>query len=115
MENLFSYGTLQLEAVQKSTFNRILNGSPDAILGYKMSMLEITDPGVIATSGKTHHPIISYTGQSTDSVEGTVFKVTPDELLQADRYEVSDYQRVQVPLRSGGQTWVYVSVKDQAQ
>lgn len=108
MENLFSYGTLQQKNVQLSTFNRLLEGRPDCITGYKLSMLEIKDPSVIATSGKTHHPIVEYTGNISDQVTGTVFKVSKTELQQADMYEVSDYTRVRAMLKSGEQTWVYV-------
>jgi hypothetical protein len=31
-----------------------------------------------------------------------------DELLAADRYEVADYKRVEVVLKSGATAWVYV-------
>jgi gamma-glutamylcyclotransferase (GGCT)/AIG2-like uncharacterized protein YtfP len=108
MENLFSYGTLQQENVQLSTFNRKLEGRADYITGYKLSMLEIKDPQVIAISGKTHHPIVEYSGNASDTVSGTVFKVSEAELLQADEYEVSDYKRVRAMLKSGGEAWVYV-------
>ncbi len=108
MENLFSYGTLQQENVQLSTFNRKLEGNQDAITSYKLSLLEIKDPQVIATSGKTHHPIVEYTGNVLDTVAGTVFKISSKELQQADEYEVSDYKRVRASLKSGEQTWVYV-------
>jgi len=73
MENLFSYGTLQQENVQLSTFNRVLKGWPDFITGYSLSLLEIKDPDVIVASGKTHHPIVAYTGNASDKVAGTVF------------------------------------------
>lgn len=109
IENLFSYGTLQLESVQLTTFGRTLNGVPDAITGYSLSWIEITDAQVLATSGQSHHPIVTFTGNATDYVEGTVFQITEEELLRADAYEVSSYKRIQVPLRSGGKTWVYVA------
>jgi len=32
-ERLFSYGTLQQENVQKQTFGRLLDGTPDALVG----------------------------------------------------------------------------------
>ena len=41
---LFSYGTLQLESVQRASFGRRLNGEPDAMTGYVRTMVEITDP-----------------------------------------------------------------------
>lgn len=107
-EILFSYGTLQLEAVQMSTFGRKLTGEADAIIGYKLSMLEIQDEEVVALSGQKYHPVIAPTGNPGDSVDGTAFLVTPEELLHADDYEVDDYKRVQVDLKSGRKGWVYV-------
>ena len=54
---LFSYGTLQLDEVQLSSFGRLLEGQADAMVGYRQSQIEITDPEVIKTSGKRFHPI----------------------------------------------------------
>ena len=110
MENLFSYGTLQLESVQLSTFGRLLEGRKDSIIGYSLSYIEIVDKDVITKSGKTHHPIITYSGKADDEVEGMVFNVSMEELNRADEYEVSDYKRISVELKSGGETWVYVAV-----
>ena len=52
---LFSYGTLQQESVQISSFGRLLKGADDALPGYRQSMIEITDPEVIRKSGKNFH------------------------------------------------------------
>ncbi len=82
IEKLFSYGTLQNEAVQLSTFRRKLHGQPDAIVGYKLSQVEITDPEVLAISEQKFHPIVSWTGHETDVVGGTVFNITPEELRE---------------------------------
>lgn len=108
MVRLFSYGTLQLENVQRETFGRLLEGAPDALPGYAQTMVEITDPQVLATSGKRFHPIVSATGDPADSVQGTVFRITEAELAAADEYEVADYKRVAVRLASGFDAWVYV-------
>ena len=108
-EQLFSYGTLQSEQVQLATFGRKLDGKSDILTGYKLTLLKIDDEAVIATSGMTHHPIIVYTGNTSDSIEGTVFTVTQNELKQADEYEVEDYKRVSVELKSGITAWVYVN------
>src|SRR6188768_538245 len=56
---LCSYGTLQLERVQLESFGRRLDGADDAMPGYRRTMLEITDPDVIRTSGERFHPIVS--------------------------------------------------------
>lgn len=108
MPLLFSYGTLQQEDVQRATFGRLLAGSADALVGYAQSMVKIEDAGVVATSGKTHHPIVAFTGASGDRVAGTVFEITDAELAAADAYEVDAYKRVSAPLASGRRAWVYV-------
>ncbi|MGF6154315.1 gamma-glutamylcyclotransferase family protein [Pseudomonas fluorescens] len=106
---LFSYGTLQDKAVQLANFGRELSGSADQMLGYEQSWVEITDPEVLATSGKTHHPILRPGGADSVPITGMVFRITPAELAAADSYEVSDYKRVSVVLASGIEAWVYVS------
>jgi len=105
---LFSYGTLQQENVQLSSFGRRLDGTPDSMPGYRNSMIEITDPEVIRTSGKRFHPIVEPSSNAADEVAGTVFRITAAELAAADAYEVSDYKRTLARLKSGAEAWVYV-------
>ena len=107
-ENLFSYGTLQIEAVQVTAFGRKLEGKPDALIGYKVELIPTKDKEFETKSGATQHRNLRYTGAESDLVEGTVFKVPKAELEQADTYEPWDYQRVQVELRSGVKAWVYL-------
>lgn len=105
---LFSYGTLQLEAVQLSSFGRLLNGAKDSMPGFRKDMLEITDPEVLKTSGERFHPVVSPSDNPADEVEGMVFEITAQELAAADEYEVSDYKRIETALKSGKRAWVYV-------
>ncbi len=107
-ELLFSYGTLRQRDVQLATFGREVDGYLDAIVGYELQYVTITDPHVIATSGSDRHPILRPTSQLDAHVDGTVFAITDAELAAADDYEVDDYRRISVPLRSGPQAWVYV-------
>lgn len=103
---LFSYGTLQTKAVQIQTFGRELVGYKDQLLDYKLTMLEIQDKSVVELSGEAQHPIaIAHQGET---VQGKVFEITPEELAQSDKYEVSDYQRVLGKMASGASAWVYV-------
>ena len=106
-ESLFSYGTLRQRDVQLATFGRELDGRPDAIVGFELDWVTITDLHVIETSGSNRHPILKPTDRAHAVVEGTVFAISAAELAAADDYEVDDYVRVAVPLRSGGQAWVY--------
>ena len=112
-ELLFSYGTLQLEPVQLATFGRRLEGTEDHLVGYKSGWLAIADSTVIEASGKSRHPIIAFTGRSTDLVHGTVFRVTSEELRRADAYEIADYKRQCLTLVSGQNAWVYVDARDE--
>ncbi|MFE6746166.1 gamma-glutamylcyclotransferase family protein [Kitasatospora purpeofusca] len=108
-QRLFSYGTLQLEQVQLSSFGRPLDGRADALPGFRLTMIEITDPEVIAASGTDRHPLVLPSAGAGDAVEGTVFAVTDEELAAADAYEVDDYARHEVVLASGTRAWVYLS------
>jgi len=111
---LFSYGTMQLESVQRELFGRVLEGKPDRLPGYKVQMLEILDPAVTAISGKRHHPIVVHTGDPSDKVAGTLMQVTEKDLERSDAYEVSDYKRERLQLASGAQAWVYVDAERSA-
>ena len=109
MPLLFSYGTLQHENVQLSTFGRLLQGERDELLGFEQSFVRIEDPQVVATSGKTHHANVTFNGRNDSRVSGTVFEITDAELAAADQYEqLAAYKRVAAMLASGKQAWVYV-------
>lgn len=105
---LFSYGTLQDKAVQLANFGRELSGRPDAMTGYVQHWVDITDPEVLKTSGKAKHPIVFASYDPKDEVQGMVFEISQKELQAADSYEVSDYKRVSVLLKSGVHAWVYI-------
>jgi gamma-glutamylcyclotransferase (GGCT)/AIG2-like uncharacterized protein YtfP len=109
MPLLFSYGTLQQENVQLSTFGRLVEGQRDELLGFEQSLVRIEDPQVVATSGKTHHANVTFNGRNDSRVSGTVFEITDAELAAADQYEqVATYKRVAAMLASGKRAWVYV-------
>ena len=108
MEKLFSYGTLQMLDVQLDTFGRKLKGKKDFLIGYRLCTVKIQDEMVIKISGTNIHPILKYTGNNIDVVEGTVFEITSSELLQADEYEVDEYIRIVGNFKSGEKAWAYV-------
>jgi hypothetical protein len=104
---LFSYGTLRDSAVQMANFGRLLSGREDSLPGYSLLPITIKDPAVVALSGKSQH-MIAKRSSAADEVTGMVFEITAAELAAADRYEVSEYTRVLVTLKSGVKSWVYV-------
>lgn len=111
IDSLFSYGTLQLEAVQIATFGRRLDGEADALSGYAVVPLAIEDESVVAVSGQSEHTMARHTGRSEDRVHGVVFLVTESELAQADAYEVPAVRRTEVVLDSGRRAWTYLDAR----
>jgi len=62
-------------------------------------------------SGKAHRTMARFTGRASDVVSGAVFAVTPDEIRNADKYEVAAVKRVSLVLQSGARTWAYVDAR----
>ena len=110
-ENLFTYGTLQQEDVQLTTFGRKLTGHADALPGYTLKMIEIQDQDFVIKSGSAIHRNLEFTGNASDFVEGTVYSVTQTELEHSDAYEPDGYKRVLVQLRSSAKAWVYLNME----
>ena len=109
MPLLFSYGSLQQESVQVSTFGRRLHGHGDQLPGFEQSLVRIDDPQVAAALAKTHHANVTFNGNDESRVSGMVFEITDAELASVDEYEAAfRYERVDALLGSGRHAWVYV-------
>ncbi|WP_421790441.1 gamma-glutamylcyclotransferase family protein [Hyphobacterium sp.] len=104
---VFAYGTLQLERVQTELFGRLLDGHADKLAGYRLEPFQITDPDVIATSGKAVHTIAVRSDDPTDTIDGHVYFLTRAEFETADAYEV-DPDRSEVELASGQTAIIYI-------
>lgn len=109
---LFSYGTLRQPEVQAALFSRSVPTIADALPGYRIEWLTITDPEVIATSGSDRHPILRR-GTEADSAPGAYLILSDTELAAADAYEVDDYIRTAVTLTSGVNAWAYLAADEQ--
>ncbi len=105
---LFSYGTLQLREVQLANYGRPLDGTPDALPGYRLEVLPDRDPDAVRISGTRTHLVVRKSGDFADRVAGVVFLLTADELAATDKYEGSDYARTELTLESGRRALVYV-------
>lgn len=106
-EYLFSYGTLQEEEVQIDLFGRILKGTSDALIGYKMEMIEISDEIFLSRGEEEQQRTLIRSNNENDRIAGTVFEITKEELILADEYEPDVYKRIKVKLESGKEAWVY--------
>jgi gamma-glutamylcyclotransferase (GGCT)/AIG2-like uncharacterized protein YtfP len=109
---LFSYGTLQKQTVQKDLFGRTLRGWPDVLAGYKTESVEITDKAFLAKGEQRMQQTAVASNNENDSIKGTVFELTKEELLAADKYEPEGYERINVKLGSGKEAWLYVAMKE---
>lgn len=97
MPLLFSYGNLQQENVQLSTFGRRLQGQRDELPGFEPSLV------------KAGHANARFNGNEASRVPGMVFEITDAELASADEYEAAFvYKRIAAMLASGRRAWVYV-------
>ncbi|MNK06642.1 AIG2-like family protein [compost metagenome] len=108
-EYLFSYGTLQKDKVQLETFGRLLKGSKDTLIGYKLSTIVIVDQDVLAKSEQEIHLLAIPSEIATDHIDGVIFEITHEELLAADGYETDAYQRVKLQFESGREAWIYIA------
>jgi gamma-glutamylcyclotransferase (GGCT)/AIG2-like uncharacterized protein YtfP len=102
MENLFAYGSLREEEVQKTVFGRILKGVPEKLTGYAVKQIEIEEEFGIET-----YPIIVPSEDNEDAIHGIVYELTLEELSLSDTYEGNSYTRIEVPLPSKQIVWAY--------
>lgn len=106
-QRLFSYGTLQLESVQRAQFGRLLDGTDDLLAGYAVVEIQIRDPAVLDASGiEIHRALVP--DPDAPPIPGKVFRLTETELAAADVYESENYRRVAATLVSGATAWIYV-------
>lgn len=108
-ENLFSYGTLQKTNVQLTLFGRILVGLPDVLRGYKISPVEIMDEAFLSKGEQKNQQTAIISNNNNDIIRGTVFEITTEELLHADKYEPDNYTRIKIKLQSGTEAWLYIA------
>jgi len=107
---LFSYGTLQKQKVQIELFGRILQGSGDTLIGYKVSTIEIKDESFLL-KGEQKYQLTAVISKDNDNIKGTVFEITEEELRLANKYEPVNYKRVKVVLESGKEAWIYIAAE----
>ncbi len=102
MEKLFAYGSLQNEDIQTDLFGRILDGTPETLIGYIVKNIQIEEE-----FGLVYYPIITETHKPEDTINGMVYAITTKELHQSDLYEGLHYKRVEVQLQSEQKAWAY--------
>jgi gamma-glutamylcyclotransferase (GGCT)/AIG2-like uncharacterized protein YtfP len=104
---LFSYGTLQMERVQREVFGRLIAMEDDALLGFDTVPVEVDHPDVIEFSGSTTH-LGLIPGAPDARIAGKLLRIAESDFPALDDYEGENYRRVQARLASGRTAWVYV-------
>lgn len=95
---LFAYGTLLDENIQKYIIGRLVEGTPDQLVGYRKTMRQF--------SSGIYPDLIE---DITCEVKGQILDLSADELERCDRYEGDEYRRVKMLLESGVEVFVYRS------
>ena len=108
-EYIFSYGTLRESRVQNELFGRRLTGNGDTLAGHRLKDIEIGDPDFLASGEDVRQQTLVATNNIADTVEGTVFEITYEELLLVDEYEPAEYRRRELTLASGTVAWIYLA------
>ncbi|GIZ08601.1 gamma-glutamylcyclotransferase family protein [Flavobacterium sp. UMI-01] len=103
MAKLFAYGTLKDTEIQQNIFGRILKGSPDSLIGYSLTHIQIEEEFGMAT-----YPIIVETGNPDDIINGLLYEITDEDVQLADTYEGLHYKRIEVNLESKQTAWAYI-------
>jgi gamma-glutamylcyclotransferase (GGCT)/AIG2-like uncharacterized protein YtfP len=106
VENLFSYGTLRDEDVQRAVFGRPLDSTQDALAGYRLATMRVGHwEAAEISGGHLQQTLVPGDGEP---VTGAVLHMTEEELRLADSYEPKEYTRIRVRLCSGTEAWVYL-------
>jgi gamma-glutamylcyclotransferase (GGCT)/AIG2-like uncharacterized protein YtfP len=96
---LFVYGTLLDPHIQMTVFGRVIEGTRDRLLGYKVIKKKFLS-GIYPAVLKSNSSI----------AEGMVLTLSENELYRGDQYEGDEYTRVEVLLESGSVAWIYIPV-----
>ncbi len=97
-EKIFVYGTLQQPEVQIKVIGRVVKSTPDILLGFRKSTIEINS---------NIYPIIEEDSNSDEEINGLVLDIEEEDLKNLDEYETNAYRREKVTLKSGLLVWVY--------
>lgn len=105
---LFSYDTLRSQDLQLQHYGRKLEGIEDTLSGYTLK--DSTVNGVsMNRNSNTNSPQIAIKSQEKNGkIEGMVFEMTGEELVEADKMAAPNSIRILATTDAGVEVWVYV-------
>lgn len=97
--------------MQRALFGRVLEGTADVLKGYRVETIEINDEAFLSRGENKFQSTVVKSTDPNDSISGTVFGITEEELHAADGYEPANYKRIHVTLGSGNKAWIYTATE----
>ena len=96
MKNIFVYGSLLNKKLRQNVLGLEVEGNKDVLENYTMDTHSVlcAYPTVIKSEG--------------DFVRGEVFKVSDSDIEKMDRYESHYYKKIEVTLKSGIMSLIYI-------
>ena len=96
MKNIFVYGSLLNKTLRTNVLCHEIEGVEDILEGYTIDTHSVLGayPTVIKSEGEL--------------VKGEVFKVSDSDIEKMDRYESHYYKKIEVTLKSGVMSLVYL-------
>ena len=96
MKNIFVYGSLLNKTLRTNVLCHEIEGVEDILEGYTIDTHSVLGayPTVIKSEG--------------EFVNGKVFKVSDSDIEKMDRYESHYYKKIEVTLKSGIMSLVYI-------
>lgn len=95
--DVFIYGTIRSEDVQRELFGRTVHGQPDSVSGYKLLNNIVIDG--------ERYPYLS--PEKNGIVYGVRIKLSTEELVALDVFEASEYTRKEIVTDGGHTAYAY--------
>ncbi|WP_008635974.1 AAA family ATPase [Bizionia argentinensis] len=106
---VFAYNNLKSNDTQTKYYGRLLKSTHDTIIGYKLNELVPENSSKDESNQINLQQIAVKSKEKSDRIEGVVFEITGEELIQTDRYEAYNCKRVLETTQSGTDVWIYVA------
>ena len=106
---IFNYDASKSNDIRLHNNSNKHNGTKDTLSGYKLHDLNIGKLTSIEQNEVRNQSIAMKSTDHSNKIEGLVFEITGDELIQIDKSKVYDSKRVMETTDLGAEVWVYVA------
>lgn len=106
---IFYYGALDAKEASRESYGIEMNGTPDKLSGYKFKDLGLINVKDSDKNNLSDHRLVLKSKELNDKIEGIVFEITGEELMQSDKQSPSNSKRVLATTDLGTEVWVRVA------